>query len=157
MTILTHNAAAGAGTYGTPTTPLLELRDLQMHFGTSGDGLIFRKKLKVQAVDGISLTLGAGETLGLVGESGCGKTTTGRMITRLIEPTGGRVLFQGDDITHLKEKDLRPYRRELQLIFQDPFSSLNPRHTVGEIIATPLRVHDLVPRNKRLGRVQELL
>jgi oligopeptide/dipeptide ABC transporter ATP-binding protein len=157
MSTVTHNAAAGAGMYGAPTTPLLELRDLQMHFKTKGDGILFRDSLKVQAVDGVSLVLGPGETLGLVGESGCGKTTTGRLITRLLEPTGGQVLFQGTDISHLKESSLRPYRRELQLIFQDPFSSLNPRHTVGEIIGTPLRVHDLVPKNRRLARVQELL
>jgi oligopeptide/dipeptide ABC transporter ATP-binding protein len=157
MSTATYDASAGAGTYGMPTAPLLELRHLEMHFDTKGDGVVFRDKLKVRAVDGVSLQLRPGETLGLVGESGCGKTTTGRLITRLLEPTGGQVIFQGKDISHLKEKELRPYRREIQLIFQDPFSSLNPRHTVGEVIGTPLRIHDLVPKNKRLARVQELL
>ncbi|MBM7489159.1 oligopeptide/dipeptide ABC transporter ATP-binding protein [Micromonospora luteifusca] len=142
---------------GGPGAPLLELRDLQMHFAARGDGWFGRSSHQIRAVDGVSLQLRAGETLGLVGESGCGKTTTGRLITRLLEPTGGQVLYQGTDITHLKEKDLRPYRRELQLIFQDPYSSLNPRHTVGTIIGAPLRVHNLVPKGKELDRVRELL
>ncbi|MEV4814078.1 ABC transporter ATP-binding protein [Micromonospora avicenniae] len=137
--------------------PLLELRDLQMHFATRGQGWLGRGSEPIRAVDGVSFQLRAGETLGLVGESGCGKTTTGRMITRLLEPTGGQLLYQGTDITHLKERDLRPYRRELQLIFQDPYSSLNPRHTVGSIIGAPLRVHDVVPKGKELDRVRELL
>jgi oligopeptide/dipeptide ABC transporter ATP-binding protein len=136
--------------------PLLELKDLLMHFTVRGDGLLGRP-LKVQAVDGVSLSLRAGETIGLVGESGCGKTTTGRLITRLLEPTSGQVLYQGNDITHLKERKLRPYRRELQLIFQDPYSSLNPRHTVGTIVGTALRVNGIVRKGKELGRVQELL
>ncbi|WP_370461891.1 ABC transporter ATP-binding protein [Micromonospora sp. ALFpr18c] len=150
----TATLAAPAGTTG---TPLLELRDLQMHFTARGDGWFGRDTHRIRAVDGVSLQLRVGETLGLVGESGCGKTTTGRLITRLLEPTGGQVLYQGTDITHLKERDLRPYRRELQLIFQDPYSSLNPRHTVGTIIGAPLRVHNLVPKGKELNRVRELL
>ncbi|MFI7605891.1 ABC transporter ATP-binding protein [Micromonospora sp. NPDC049366] len=137
--------------------PLLELRDLQMHFTARGEGWFGREGLRIRAVDGVSLQLRAGETLGLVGESGCGKSTTGRLITRLLEPTGGQVLYRGTDISHLKEKDLRPYRRELQLIFQDPYSSLNPRHTVGTIIGRPLRVHDIVPKGRELDRVRELL
>jgi oligopeptide/dipeptide ABC transporter ATP-binding protein len=137
--------------------PLLELRDLVMHFSVKGEGILRRAKNKVQAVDGVSLTLHQGETLGLVGESGCGKTTTGRLITRLLEPTGGHILYQGRDIAHLRERALRPYRRELQLIFQDPYSSLNPRHTVGTIIGRALRIHRMVPRGQELGRVQDLL
>jgi oligopeptide/dipeptide ABC transporter ATP-binding protein len=134
---------------------LLELRDLTMHFPVRGGAL--RRSEKVQALDGVNLTLEEGETLGLVGESGCGKSTTGRLITRLLEPTAGRVVFQGKDISHLKERELRPYRRQLQLIFQDPYSSLNPRHTVGAIVSTALRVHNIVPREAELARVQELL
>ncbi len=137
--------------------PLLELKDLVMHFSVKGDGLLRRAKNKVQAVDGVSFMLHEGETLGLVGESGCGKTTTGRLITRLLEPTSGQILYRGRDIAHLKEGTLRPYRRELQLIFQDPYSSLNPRHTVGTIIGRAIRVHRLVPRGNELGRVQDLL
>ncbi|MEV0270046.1 dipeptide ABC transporter ATP-binding protein [Hamadaea sp. NPDC050747] len=136
--------------------PLLELKDVVMHFDVRGDGLLGAKE-KVRAVDGVSLTLHEGETLGLVGESGCGKSTTGRLITRLLTPTAGQILYKGHDIARLKEKELRPYRRELQLIFQDPYSSLNPRHTVGAIVGAPLRVHNIVPKGKELSRVQELL
>jgi len=141
----------------TTMEPLLELDDLVMHFTTKGDGLFGRGAAKVQAVDGLSLTLHEGRTLGLVGESGCGKTTTGRLITRLLEPTAGQIRFQGTDIAHLREKELRPYRRELQMIFQDPFSSLNPRHTVGAIVGIALRAHGIVPKGGELRRVQELL
>jgi len=137
--------------------PLLEVQNLVKHFPVRGEGPVRRTVAKVQAVDGVSFTLAEGETLGLVGESGCGKTTTGRLITRLLEPTSGRILFDGTDIAHLPEKRMRPYRRELQLIFQDPYSSLNPRHTVGTIVGTALRVHRLVPRNRELVRIQELL
>ncbi|TML25031.1 MAG: dipeptide ABC transporter ATP-binding protein [Actinobacteria bacterium] len=148
---------AGADVPKVPGAPLLELDNLVMHFSTRGEGFFRRAANKVQAVDGVSLTLHEGETLGLVGESGCGKTTTGRLITRLLEPTAGQIRYQGTDIAHLRERDLRPYRRELQLIFQDPYSSLNPRHTVGTIIGTALRVHRIVPKGKELPRVQELL
>ncbi|MEU8260649.1 dipeptide ABC transporter ATP-binding protein [Micromonospora sp. NPDC048999] len=140
-----------------PGAPLLELKDLVMHFPIRGGGLLRRRSSAVQAVNGISLTLREGETLGLVGESGCGKTTTGRLITRLLQPTSGQILYQGVDIAHMDERQLRPYRREIQLIFQDPYSSLNPRHTVGTIVGTALRVHDIVPKGKEIPRVQELL
>jgi oligopeptide/dipeptide ABC transporter ATP-binding protein len=139
-----------------PGAPLLELRDLVMHFTIKGAGLLGRSAT-VRAVDGISLTVREGETLGLVGESGCGKTTTGRLITRLLTPTAGQIRYQGTDIGALGPRRLRPYRRELQLIFQDPYSSLNPRHTVGNIIGTALRVHRVVPPGRELARVQELL
>jgi oligopeptide/dipeptide ABC transporter ATP-binding protein len=156
MTTTVEPQAEAAGVSPVKGAPLLELRDVVMHFSVRGDGLLGAKE-KVRAVDGVSLTLHEGETLGLVGESGCGKSTTGRLITRLLTPTSGQILYKGHDIAHLKEKDLRPYRRELQLIFQDPYSSLNPRHTVGTIIGTPLRVHNIVPKGRELARVQELL
>ena len=138
-------------------TPLLRLENLAMHFKTAGDGFLARGGKRVKAVDGVDLTVHAGETVGLVGESGCGKSTTARLITRLLEPTNGKVLFEGTDIAHVNERGMRPYRRDIQLIFQDPYSSLNPRHTVGTIVGTALRVHDLVPRNGVPRRVQELL
>jgi peptide/nickel transport system ATP-binding protein len=137
--------------------PLLELEDVKMHFRTKGDGLLARGTKWVQAVDGVSLTVQAGETVGLVGESGCGKSTTARLITRLLEPTAGKIKYEGVDIAHMSERQLRPYRREIQLIFQDPYSSLNPRHTVGTIVGTALRTHGMVPKGGELKRVQELL
>ncbi|GAB1693406.1 ABC transporter ATP-binding protein [Krasilnikovia sp. M28-CT-15] len=137
--------------------PLLQLDNLAMHFKAKGDGKLVRGAKWVQAVDGVNLTVSAGETVGLVGESGCGKSTTARLITRLLEPTHGRILYQGHDIAHLSERKLRPYRREIQLIFQDPYSSLNPRHTVGTIVGTALRTHGMVSKKGELPRVQELL
>ena len=136
---------------------LLEVTDLTKHFPiTEYNGLLPTKKT-VKAVDGVSFDLAAGETLGLVGESGCGKTTTGRLVTRLEQPTSGSIVFEGQDIAQLKENKLRPLRRDIQMIFQDPYASLNPRYTVGNIIATPIRVHKLMPENQVKGRVQELL
>jgi peptide/nickel transport system ATP-binding protein len=143
---------------GTPSsTKLLEVRDLKMHFPIKEAAGLGRQKKVVRAVDGVSFDLEAGGSLGLVGESGCGKSTTGRSIVRLLEPTSGEILFKGKNLARLKEKDLRPFRRELQIVFQDPYSSLNPRQTVSNIISTPLRVHNLVPKGKELGRVQDLL
>ena len=133
-------------------TPLLRLENLAMHFKTGGDGFLARGTKWVKAVDGVDLTVHAGETVGLVGESGCGKSTTARLITRLLEPTNGKVLYQGTDIAHVNERRMRPYRRDIQLIFQDPYSSLNPRHTVGTIVGTALRTHDMVGRNGRAAR-----
>ena len=111
----------------------------------------------VKAVDGVSFVLRPGETLALVGESGCGKSTVGRLVMRLIEPTAGRTVLDGDDVTALSETAFRPLRRKVQLIFQDPFASLNPRMTVGQILAEPLMLHDMVPAAERKQRVAELL
>ena len=135
---------------------LLEVRDLVKHFPV-GTGLR-RSSVSVKAVDGVSFTLHRGETLGLVGESGCGKTTTGRCVLLLERPTSGRIVFEGAELTTLPEKKLRAMRRRMQVIFQDPYSSLNPRMTVGQILEEPLKVHGLIAdRKARTARVQELL
>jgi oligopeptide/dipeptide ABC transporter ATP-binding protein len=148
-------ARSPAGGVGDDT--LLEVRDLKKYFPVKSGGVIRRTVAHVQAVDGVSFTLGKGESLGLVGESGCGKTTTGRLITRLYDPTSGEINFEGHDIGPLTRRQMMPIRSEIQMIFQDPYSSLNPRHTVGTIVGTPLRVHNMVPEKKTLSRVQELL
>jgi oligopeptide/dipeptide ABC transporter ATP-binding protein len=150
----TATAQAAESTNG---TPLLEVNDLVKYFPVKSSGVIRRTIGQVQAVDHISFTVNKGESLGLVGESGCGKTTTGRVITRLYDPTSGSMKFEGHEIAHLNRRQMMPYRREIQLIFQDPYSSLNPRHTVGTIIGTPLLVHKTVPKDKIKPRVQELL
>lgn len=137
-------------------TPLLQVENLTKHFPGGRTG-IFGKRDVVQAVDNVSFHVNAGEALGLVGESGCGKSTTGRLITRLLEPTGGSVIFEGQDISHLSQADLRPIRSKLQMIFQDPYASLNPRHTVGTIVGTPLRINKIDPPGGMKKRVQELL
>jgi oligopeptide transport system ATP-binding protein len=135
---------------------LLEVRNLVKHFPVPGG---FREaKLSVKAVDGVSFTLKRGETLGLVGESGCGKTTTGRCVLLLERPTSGEVVFEGTELTTLPEDKLRAMRRRMQVIFQDPYSSLNPRMTVGQILAEPMKVHGLVKsKSGRDARVRELL
>lgn len=139
------------------TEPLLSVRDLQMWFPVMKQGIRTVKTGDVKAVDGISFDLNAGETLGLVGESGCGKSTAGRSVLRLLEPTGGSVVFEGDDITHLSRKELRPKRRRMQMIFQDPYSSLNPRHTVGSIIGAPFVIQGEKPEGGIKKAVQELM
>ncbi|MFM6975069.1 MAG: ABC transporter ATP-binding protein [Agromyces sp.] len=139
------------------SAPLLEVTDLKMHYPVKSHGVISRTVGHVKAVDGVSFSINAGEVLGLVGESGSGKTTTGRLITRLERPTSGQILFEGKDITTASERELRPIRRDIQMIFQDPYTSLNPRLTIGEIVGAPLDIHNLVPRKDRLKRVQELL
>jgi oligopeptide transport system ATP-binding protein len=137
--------------------PLLEVRNLVKHFQVGG-GLFGGRPGTVKAVDGVSFTIQRGETLGLVGESGCGKTTTGRAILRLEVPTSGEVIFEGRDMGKLSDAELRATRRRMQVIFQDPYSSLNPRMTVGQIIAEPLAVHGIVPeRAARAERVHQLL
>jgi oligopeptide/dipeptide ABC transporter ATP-binding protein len=128
--------------------PVIEVRDLKKHFPVR-KGLLRRTVGQVYAVDGISFAIGAGETLGLVGESGCGKTTAGRAVLRLTEPTSGAIEVNGEDITKLSKAEMRPYRRQMQIVFQDPFSSLNPRMVVGDIVGEPLSVHGVV-RGKEL-------
>jgi oligopeptide/dipeptide ABC transporter ATP-binding protein len=122
--------------------PVLEVRDLKKHFPIQ-KGLLQRAAGTVFAVDGVSFSINKGETLALVGESGCGKSTVGRTVLRLIEPTAGSISIGGTDITHLGKTELRPYRRQMQIIFQDPFSSLDPRMSAGDIVAEPLRVHGI--------------
>jgi len=136
---------------------LLEVRNLVKHFHVGG-GLFGGAPGVVRAVDGVSFAIRRGETLGLVGESGCGKTTTGRCILQLERPTSGEIVFDGQDLTKLDDAGLRRFRRRMQVIFQDPYSSLNPRMTIGQILAEPLVVHGLVPdRAAREARVGELL
>ncbi len=142
---------------GADAEPVLEVEDLTMYFPVKSSGLLQRTVGQVQAVDGVSFQVPTAGSLGLVGESGCGKSTTGRLITRLYEPTGGQIRFDGTDIAHLSQRSVKPYRRDIQMIFQDPYTSLNPRHTVGAIVGAPLAVHNIVPRDKILSRVQEIL
>jgi oligopeptide/dipeptide ABC transporter ATP-binding protein len=136
-------------------TPILEVKDLKKHFPVK-KGILRRTVGQVYAVDGISFTIGEGETLGLVGESGCGKSTAGRAILRLIEPTSGTVKMMGQDIAGLSKKELRPFRKQAQIVFQDPFSSLNPRMTAGDIVAEPLLVHGVANKAERAKLVAAL-
>ncbi len=142
---------------GQAQAPLLEVKNLVKHFPIT-KGIVFSKQVgAVKAVDNISFHINPGETLGLVGESGCGKSTTGRLILRLIEPTSGEVRFDGKDILKLSRYQMRELRKEMQIIFQDPYASLNPRMTVGDIIGEPLLIHGLARGQAREKRVQELL
>jgi oligopeptide/dipeptide ABC transporter ATP-binding protein len=138
-------------------SPLLEVDGLVVHYHVRGTGRFLRTRETVHAVDGVSFTLGHQQTLGLVGESGCGKSTTGRAVLRLEKATAGTVRFRGQDLSNLGNRELTALRRYMQIVFQDPIGALNPRHTVGQLIGEPLRVHNLVPREQRRARVEELL
>ncbi len=137
--------------------PILQVEELRKYFPVKSGGLIKRTVGQVQAVDGVSFEVVEGGSLGLVGESGCGKSTTGRLVTRLLSPTAGSIGFDGQDIAQISARGLKPLRREIQMIFQDPYTSLNPRHTVGSIVGAPLQIHKVVPKKQVLSRVQELL
>jgi oligopeptide/dipeptide ABC transporter ATP-binding protein len=137
--------------------PLVQVEDLVKSFPITRGVVLSREVGRVHAVDGVSLSIAEGETLGLVGETGCGKSTLARLITRLLEPTSGRLLYRGTDITHWSRRRLRPLRREVQMIFQDPYSSLNPRRSVGAIIGEPLRINKLGTKAERRRRVGELM
>ena len=138
-------------------TPLVKLVDVKKHFPITR-GLILQRRIgQVHAVDGVSLEVYPGETVGLVGETGCGKSTTARLIMKLFDVTEGQVFFDGQDITNLSRNQMRPIRREMQMVFQDPYSSLNPRKPVGSIIAEPLRIHRIVPADRIKGEVQDLM
>ena len=158
---MTTHSPAPATTGGDGATAqgqvLIDVKDLRMYFPVTA-GLIFQRKVAdVKAVDGLSFQIRRGETLGLVGESGCGKSTTGRAILQLYRPTTGSVMFGNQDLTKIKGSDLRRFRRRMQMIFQDPYASLNPRMSVGSIIAEPLAIHNLAKGKARKDRVQELL
>ncbi len=137
--------------------PLVEIEHLKVYFAIKSGLLLDRHVGDIRAVDDVSFEIRRGETLGLVGESGCGKSTIGRTILRLYEPADGRIVFDGQEITHLSERELRPLRRRMQMVFQDPYASLNPRHSIGRIVGEPMRTHSLVRRRELGTRVRELL
>ncbi|MEA2545968.1 MAG: peptide/nickel transport system ATP-binding protein [Chloroflexota bacterium] len=148
-----------SNTLAQPAPPLVEVRDLVKHFPIRG-GILQRTLASVQAVDGVSFTIRRGETLGLVGESGCGKTTVGRVLLRLIEPTSGQILVDGLDIARLSGSALKPYRRRMQIIFQDPYASLDPRTPIGDSIGEGLRIHHMgtsAERRAKVARIMDLV
>ncbi len=140
-----------------PERPLVQVEDLRVWFPIKSGILLDRHVGDVRAVDGVSFEVRRGETLGLVGESGCGKSTVGRALLRLVEPTAGRIVFDGIDVTALDEGDMRPLRKRMQMVFQDPYASLNPRHSIGRIVSEPLRTHGLATRAEAGVRARELL
>ena len=150
------DTAPAVPTNTTASDTLVEVSDLKVHFPVE-TGLLGRTTSTVRAVDGVDLEIRRGETLGLVGESGCGKSTVGRAILRLYEPTAGTITFDGDDVTHWKGRQLRGLRRRMQMVFQDPYASLNPRRNVESIVGEPLRVHGVASGAEVVTRVQELL
>ena len=139
------------------THPILKIEGLQKHFPTTTGGAFSKVKGTVKAVDGIDLEIYAGQTIGLVGESGCGKTTAGRTILKLYEPTGGKITFDGQDITNLTPKQMKPLRSQMQMIFQDPFASLNPRQTVGSLIGAAFEIQKITPEGGVEAEVQRLM
>ena len=150
-------AIAGNGGAPKQAAPLVAVESLEKLFPLTRGVFLGGGRGQVHAVDGVSFDIPRGGTLGLVGESGCGKSTVARLVTRLLEPTGGTVRYDGKDITHWKARALRPLRREIQLVFQDPYSSLNPRRTVGAIVGEPLRLQHIGSRSERKTRVREML
>ncbi|MEW2546106.1 dipeptide ABC transporter ATP-binding protein [Streptomyces sp. NPDC047002] len=150
---MTSTTEAQAG-----TETVLAVRDLVKHYPLT-QGVVLRRQVgAVKAVDGVSFALGAGETLGIVGESGCGKSTVAKMLVHLEEPTGGRITFKGEDVTQLSGRAMKAVRRNIQMVFQDPYTSLNPRMTVGDIIGEPFEIHpEVAPKGSRRRRVQDLL
>ena len=149
--------SASPGMSAQERVPLVKLTGIKKHFPLTR-GIVFKKLIgKVHAVDGVDLEIFPGETLGLVGETGCGKSTLARVIMRLHDATDGQILFEGKDVTHLKGRELRETRQHMQMIFQDPYASLNPRHTVASIVGEPMRNFGTVPKDKIKGRVQELM
>ncbi len=155
MTSTTSPPAGPAAGVGQDT--LLSVEGLEKYFPVTR-GIVFQKQVgAVKAVDGVTFSVTRGETLGLVGETGCGKSTTGRLLTRLLDPTGGTIMFDGKDITRTSRSDLRPLRRDIQIIFQDPYSSLNPRHTIGTIVGSPFRLQNIKTENGVKRAVQDLL
>jgi oligopeptide transport system ATP-binding protein len=152
VTVTVAEGEGGASCQG----PLLEVRDLRMYFPVRG-GIFLREKALLKAVDGVSLSINRGETLGLAGESGCGKSTLGKCIARLYEPTSGRIIFEGRDITKLSQGALKPIRRNIQMIFQDPAQSLNPRLTIGDILEEPFAIHNIGKPSERRSMAAALL
>jgi oligopeptide transport system ATP-binding protein len=139
------------------TEVILQVEGLKVYFPLSKAFFFSRSSAAIKAVDGLSFFIRRGETLGLVGESGCGKSTTGQAILQLYRPTAGRIMFQGFDLGGLNDRDLRMMRRKMQMIFQDNYASLNPRMTIGESLSEPLRVHHLAAGKEKIGKVRELL
>jgi oligopeptide/dipeptide ABC transporter ATP-binding protein len=156
MTTIVPAVSAGPEEAAKVGAPLVEVRDLVKHFPIRG-GILQRQVATVQAVDGVSFDIQRGETLGLVGESGCGKTTVGRLLLRLIEPTSGSIRFDGVDITALRGAALRPYRRRMQIIFQDPYASLDPRTPIGDSIGEGLRIHGIGTPPERRRKVERIM